>query len=147
MCLTGNFALTLAMDEAVLAPVLSQPSLPFAITPGRCAGLHLSPEGVVSLKKRAAGGLKVLGLRFTKDPACPAARFERLREAIGPAFEAVEIDSSRGNLHGIRRGAHSVVTLDLVDREGHPTRQALDRVLAFFKERLVDAPSSPDRGG
>src|SRR5580698_4909007 len=31
MCLTGNFALALMVDEAVMAPVLSQPSLPFAV--------------------------------------------------------------------------------------------------------------------
>ena len=30
MCLTGNFALTLMADETVMAPVLSQPSLPGA---------------------------------------------------------------------------------------------------------------------
>ena len=46
------------------------------------------------------------------------------------------IDSGPGNPHGIPRSAHSVVTKDLVDREGHPTRQALDRVLGFFAERL-----------
>ena len=33
--------------------------------------------------------------------------------------------------------AHSVVTADLVDEEGHPTRQALDRVLTLFRERLL----------
>jgi hypothetical protein len=32
MCLTGNFALSLMVDESVMAPVLSQPSLPFPIT-------------------------------------------------------------------------------------------------------------------
>jgi hypothetical protein len=31
-----------------------------------------------------------------------------------------------------------VVTNDLVDKEGHPTRKALDRVLSFFRERLKD---------
>jgi dienelactone hydrolase len=136
MCLTGNFALTLALDDAVLAPVLSQPSLPFPVSKARRAGLHLSAEGLVSLKKRAAGGLKVLGLRFTHDPSCPAERFQRLRDEIGPAFEAIEIDSSEGNPHGIPRTAHSVVTTHLVDREGHPTREALDRVIGFFRERL-----------
>jgi hypothetical protein len=29
-----------------------------------------------------------------------------------------------------------VLTNDLVDEAGHPTRVALDRVLAFFGERL-----------
>jgi dienelactone hydrolase len=136
MCITGNFALTMAMDEAVLAPVLSQPSLPFVLTRRLESGLHLSETGLVSLKKRAAGGLKVLGLRFTEDPLCPAERFQHLRDEIGAAFETIEIDSSAGNPARIPRSAHSVVTKDLVDREGHPTRAALDRVIGFFRERL-----------
>jgi dienelactone hydrolase len=81
----------------------------------------------------------VLGLRFTKDRMVPAERFERLREELGDRFIAVEIDSSAGNPHGIPRTAHSVLTLHRVDRPGHPTADALDRVLAFFRERLVIA--------
>ena len=46
------------------------------------------------------------------------------------------IDSSPGTPHGIRKGAHSVLTLELVDAPGHPTRAALDRVMAFLAERL-----------
>jgi dienelactone hydrolase len=137
MCMTGNFALAMAVDDEVLAPVLSQPSLPFPTSARHKAALHLSDAALVTLKKRTAGGLKVLGLRFTEDPLCPAERFQRLRDEIGTAFEAIEIDSSARNAHGIPRLAHSVVTRDLVDREGHPTRQALDRVLAFFRERLA----------
>jgi hypothetical protein len=38
--------------------------------------------------------------------------------------------------HGIPQMAHSVLTNDLVDEEGHPTRLALERVLAFFEQRL-----------
>jgi hypothetical protein len=30
-----------------------------------------------------------------------------------------------------------VLTIDLVDEPGHPTRAALDRVLAFMNERLL----------
>jgi dienelactone hydrolase len=136
MCLTGNFALTMALDEVVMAPVLSQPSLPFPLGKEQKRGLHLSDEGLISLKRRASSGLKVLGLRFTNDLSCPGERFERLREEIGDAFEGIEIDSSPGNPHGIPKSAHSVVTKDLVDQDGHPTKEALDRVLAFFKERL-----------
>jgi hypothetical protein len=33
--------------------------------------------------------------------------------------------------------AHSVLTGDLDDRPGTPTRAALDKVLAFFTERLA----------
>ncbi len=136
MCLTGNFALALMMDDCLMAPVLSQPSLPFGIGRERRAALHLSPEGLARVKERAAAGVPVLGMRFTGDPMCPKERFDTLRRELGDKFEAIEIDSTPGNRHGIPRTAHSVVTTDLVDREGHPTRQALDRVLAFFAERL-----------
>jgi dienelactone hydrolase len=78
----------------------------------------------------------VLGLRFTGDSLAPEERFQRLRDELGDRFIAVEIDSSPGNPHGIRKAAHSVLTEDLVDEPGHPTRDALDRVLAFFDERL-----------
>lgn len=89
------------------------------------------------IKQRAADGACVLGLRFTHDVLVPAARFERLREELGDAFIAVEIDSSPGNPHGLGRSAHSVVTRHLVDDPGHPTRAARDRVLEFFRERLL----------
>lgn len=137
MCISGNFALTLMMDDCMMAPVLSQPSLPFGLGAERKAGLHLSPEGLARVKQRAAAGVPVLGMRFTADPMCPKERFDALRREIGERFEAIEIDSSPGNADGIPRTAHSVVTKDLVDREGHPTRQALDRVIGFFKEQLT----------
>lgn len=143
MCLTGNFALALAVDDYLQAPVLSQPSLPFGLRPKLRRALHLSPQDLERVRHRVTReGLKILGLRFTRDPACPGARFRRLREEFGDGFEAIEIDSSPGNAHGIPRSAHSVVTKDLVDEEGHPTRQALDRVLGFFRERLSEPASS-----
>jgi hypothetical protein len=67
---------------------------------------------------------------------CPAERFETLRSALGGAFEGIEIDSSPGNPFGIPTRAHAVLTVDLVDEPGHPTRAALERVLAFLNERL-----------
>jgi dienelactone hydrolase len=137
MCLTGNFALSLMVDPVVMAPVLSQPSLPFPIGSARRAGLHLSDQDLAVVKERAAAGAGVLGLRFTGDPLCPPERFRRLRDELGGGFEGIEIDSSRGNARGIASTAHSVVTQDLIDEEGHPTRAALDRVIGFFKERLT----------
>jgi len=103
MCLTGNFALALMVDPVVMAPVLSQPSLPLGIGRERRAGLHLSDEDLAKVKERVAGGCPVLGLRFSADPMVPDERFARLREELGAGFEAVEIDSSWGNPHGIRR--------------------------------------------
>lgn len=137
MCLTGNFSLALMADPTVIAPVLSQPSLPFALTPALRRGLHVSDEALAVAAERARGGVTVLGLRFSDDWMCPPERFAALRAALGDGFEAIEIDSSRGNPHGIPRAAHSVLTRDLVDREGHPTRAALERVLALFRQRLL----------
>jgi len=137
MCITGNFALTLMVDPSVAAPVLSQPSLPFAVGAKRRAGLHVSESDLVAIKRRAENeGVCVLGLRFTHDFMVPKERFERLRAELGEHFEGIEIDSSPGNPHGLSRFSHSVLTKDLVDREGHPTRAALDRVLSFFAEHL-----------
>ena len=67
---------------------------------------------------------------------CPPERFESLRRELGGGFEGIEIDSSKENPHGNAPTAHSVVTRDLIDEAGHPTREALDRVMGFFAERL-----------
>ncbi len=142
MCLTGNFALSLMVDESVMAPVLSQPSLPFGVSARHGAALHLTPEALVRVKERASSGCPVLGLRFTGDPLCRKARFDTLRRELGDGFEAIEIDSSPGNPHGIPRTAHSVVTKDFVDESGHPTRAALERVLSFFQQQLGGEPSN-----
>lgn len=139
MCITGNFALSLMVDEVVLAPVLSQPSLPFRLSAAHARDLAISDAELAVVRQRAAAGVKVLGLRFTHDQLVPAARFERLRQELGAGFEGIEIDSGPDNAHHISRLAHSVVTNDLLDAEGHPTRAALDRVLTFFTERLLPA--------
>jgi dienelactone hydrolase len=135
LCFTGSFALAMALEPAVLAAVLSQPSLPMPIGRGKDA-VGLDAADREQVRRRARGELGVLGLRFSADRACPAARFRTLREELGAGFEAIEIDSSPGNTAGIRHRAHAVLTVDLDDRPGHPTRQALDRVLAFLDERL-----------
>lgn len=140
MCFTGNFALALAVEPCVLAPVLSQPSLPIGGTAEARAGLHISPAELESVKIRVVQeDLKVLGLRFTHDLMCPKAKFERLQQELGEGFEGIEINSEPFNPHGLPLSAHSVLTRHLVDREGHPTREALERVLGFFRERLLAA--------
>jgi dienelactone hydrolase len=139
MCFTGGFALGMMVDDTVLAPVLSQPSLPFPVSPARRRAVGVSDADLARVKERTRQGACLMGLRFTDDVAVPAARFETLRRELGDAFIAVEIDSSKGNAHGIPRSAHSVLTAHFVDEPGHPTREALDRVLAFFAERLTPA--------
>ncbi len=138
MCFTGGFALAMAVDDSVLAPVLSQPSLPFPISKSRRADIQMSDADWAKVQSRARDeNLCVIGLRFTSDTMVPAERFATLREKLGDSFTAVELDSSPGNPHGHPRRAHSVLTEHLQDREGSPTRAALDSVLDFFTSRLL----------
>jgi len=136
MCFTGGFALAMAVEPSVLAPILSQPALPAALTARKRAALGLNADDLHRIQDRARHGLCALGLRFTHDKISPAERFETLRRSLGDAFEGIEIDSSPGNPFGIPTRAHSVLTVDLVDEPGHPTRAALDRVIAFLIERV-----------
>jgi dienelactone hydrolase len=136
MCFTGNFALAMMLDAPVLAPVLSQPSLPFAIGKARRSGLHASPEEIAAAHEKIdKDGARILALRFIQDPMCPGERFARLREEFGAALEAIEIDEQYASPN-FPKPAHSVLTNHLVDEAGQPTREALDRTLGFFKEQL-----------
>ena len=136
MCFTGGFALAMMVDDTVVAPVLSQPSLPFPISKRHKADIGISDSDLAKVKARVASGACLIGLRFTHDPFCFEARFDTLRRELGDGFIAVELDSSPGNAYGHPKNAHSVLTEHLDDREGTPTRAALDQVLDFFRQRL-----------
>jgi len=136
MCFTGGFALAMAVEPAVLASVLSQPGLPAPLSARKRAALGLDADDLVRVQERTKHGLCLLGLRFTADRGSPPERFETLRRVLGAAFEGIEIDSAPGNAYGIPTRAHSVLTIDLVDEPGHPTRAALDRVLEFLDAQL-----------
>jgi dienelactone hydrolase len=136
MCFTGGFALATALEPSVLASVMSQPAMPAPIGKRGRAALGLDAQDLATITARANDNLRVLGLRFTNDRGCPPERFETLRTKLGPSFDGIEIDSSPGNAAGIEPSAHSVLTVSLVDEPGHPTRVALDRVLALLADRL-----------
>jgi dienelactone hydrolase len=137
-CFTGGFALAAAVDDSVLAPVLSQPSLPFPLTPKQRRDPGLSEAELKIVERRAANeGLCALGLRFSEDPLVPAERFKTLKDRLGDAFEVIEINSKKGNEHGFAKMAHSVLTLERRVQEGHPTDAAMKRVIEFFNQRLT----------
>jgi dienelactone hydrolase len=138
MCFTGGFALAMATDDRLLAPVLSQPSLPFGVTKHHRSTIDISDDDLAIVKARCAAGLEVIGLRFSGDTFVPAARFEFLRRELGDAFVAIELPDSAAN-RGAPMPPHSVLTEHLIDREGEPTREALDRVLDLFRTRLAVA--------
>ncbi len=138
MCLTGGFALALMVDPVVMAPVLSQPSLPVGLSPAAKAALDLSPADLAKVQQRAqAENIPVVGLRFTGDPLCPAARFDTLQAVLGDRFRRIEIDSRLGNPYHIPPRAHSVLAGDFVDQPDHPTRQAYEMVVAFLRQQLT----------
>jgi len=100
MCFSGGFALGMMVDEIMVAPVLSQPSLPFSIGKKRGADLNLSPDDAAVIAQRAAHGCQVLGLRFDQDKLV-GDRFTSLRELLGDAFIAIELPSSSKKDHSV----------------------------------------------
>jgi len=84
MCITGGFALAMTVEEVVLAPVLSQPALPFPLNRAHRRDLGISDEDLARVRGRCrTGNVSVLGLRFSGDKAVPPQRFARLREELG----------------------------------------------------------------
>ena len=135
MCVTGGFALSMALDPVVLAPVLAQPGAP-ALSP---AGLDIAPADLERVRARTREGLQLRGYRFEGDTLCQAQRFATLRSAFGTAFTGIELSDGAGNPAGMKaRGKlpHSVFTGDLIDAPGQPTRAAVDEVIAFFRQVL-----------
>ncbi len=138
MCFTGGFALAMAVDDRVIAPVLSQPSLPLQIGKKQRYSIDCSDEDLSKVAGRCANeGLKVLGLRFEGDPFVPGERFQFLRDKLGDGFEAVELQQADGNPDSIMKKHHSVLTGDLIDEPGEPTHDALDKVLTLFRTKLL----------
>lgn len=115
MCFTGGFALAMMVDAPVVAPVVSQPSVPFAVGKKRAADVNLSPEDLACVKK---SDLPVMGLRYKGDPMV-GTRFDTLQELLGDRFIRVEFDGKQ----------HSVLT-------EHRQQEGVDRVLEFFQQQL-----------
>jgi dienelactone hydrolase len=152
MCFTGNFALTMMLEPAVLAAVLSQPSLPFD-APG---ALEISPEDMAAVRRRLdTEDLTVLGLRFDGDLICRRERFDAYSQALGDRFVARTLPSEAAATEQIPPFftshvpfPHSVLTVHLVDEDGSLTRQARDEVLAFLGRQLHSgATRQPDGQG
>ena len=132
MCITGGFALAMMTEPVVVAPVLSQPSMPASIGTKRSAGLDATPGEVACAKQRFRDeGLSMIGLRFKSDKNVPDARFETYRREFGERFEAIELEDE--DARPSSRPPHSVLTVHM--KEEGPTKAAEQRVIAFFKER------------
>lgn len=124
MCFSGGFALGMMVDDVVVAPVVSQPSLPFSFGAARAGDLNLSASDAVRVAERAAQGCEVLGLRYKGDKLV-GTRFGELRKLLGDAFVAVEFESTK-------KSDHSVLT---EQRQDEGVRQ----VIEFLKAKLQRA--------
>jgi dienelactone hydrolase len=140
MCFTGNFALTMMLEPAMLAPVLSQPSLPLDDP----AGIESAPEELAAIRERLEReDLTVMAYRFHGDRHCQAQRFAAYRQALGERFLARVLPDSAANpetppfFEHVVASPHSVVTAHLIDEAGQPTTAARDEILAFFTQRLA----------
>lgn len=139
MCFTGNFALTMMLEPAVLAPVLCQPSLPLDDP----AGLEISHAELSAIRQRLElDDLSVIAYRFAGDRVCTAQRFAAYAEALGERFVPHVLPDSAANpdtppfFTRYVKTPHSVVTAHLIDEAGQPTIAARDEILAFFAKRL-----------
>jgi dienelactone hydrolase len=145
MCFTGNFALTMMLEPAMLAPVLSQPSLPLDDP----AGLEIAPEELAAVRARLdREDLTVMAYRFAGDQFCRAQRFAAYSEALGERFIARVLPDSAASpettpfFEHVVANPHSVVTAHLIDEAGQPTIAARDEILLFFSGRLASGPTA-----
>jgi dienelactone hydrolase len=139
MCFTGNFALSMMLEPVMLAPVVSQPSLPL----NDPAGMAMAPDELAAVRERLEReDLTVMAYRFAGDKFCKAQRFAAFSEALGDRFIARTLPDSAANTDVPPFFAthvttpHSVVTAHLIDEAGQPTIAARDEILSFFKRRL-----------
>lgn len=140
MCFSGNFALSMMLEPSMLAPVLSQPSLPLDDD----AGLQIAPDELSAVKARLdREDLTVMAYRFDGDRFCKAQRFTAYREAFGDRFVGRVLPDSAANpdmpefSRDVVQTPHHVVTAHLIDEAGQPTLKARDEILEFFARRLA----------
>ncbi|MFF9473653.1 dienelactone hydrolase family protein [Streptomyces roseolus] len=146
LCFTGNFALSMTLEPAVVAPVVNHPSLPLDDPDG----LELGGEDAVAVAERVRrDGLTVLAYRFEGDRWCTGRRFAAYRALLGEAFDGRVLPAETANpdpppfFREVVGCAHSVVTAHLVDTAGHPTVRARDEIIAFLTERLSPPADGP----
>ena len=139
MCFTGNFALSMMLEPAVLAPVLAQPSLPLDDP----AATGIGADELQAVRQRLEqDDLTVMAYRFAGDQYCKAQRFAAYAEALGQRFIPRVLPDSAANpdtppfFKKFVPCPHSVVTAHLIDETGQPTMAAKDEIVRFFRERL-----------
>lgn len=127
MCLTGNFAISLMANDAVLAGFASQPSMPLF----KHAKIHMGLQEISNIKNKLDKVGPMHCGRFEKDIFCTEKRFNTLDKAFNTD------DKERIIFHELPGKGHSILTHHFVDQKGHPTKQAFTEVLNYFNEALT----------
>ncbi|MFZ4381721.1 MAG: dienelactone hydrolase family protein [Sandarakinorhabdus sp.] len=137
MCFTGGFALAMMTEPAVIAPVLSQPSLP--IRGASTGSIDCTAAEIACARRRfETEDLSLLALRYKSDKLVPDARFRRFEREFPGRVEAIELNDADAR-PGTGMAPHSVLTVHLPD-DG-PGKEAERRVIGFLRHRLGLAPS------
>lgn len=132
LCLTGNFALALADQPHLLAPVVSEPALPFAILPELRRDLGLDAKELQTLRQRLRNGLPLAVFRFKGDPIVPNQRMATLQSLVDSCGGKI---AGNYNLEPTCRGAHAVFT-DHYDPDSATSKQAFAMLIQFLKAQL-----------
>lgn len=138
MCLTGGFAIPLLIEDYLIAPTLSQPSLPASLLSKKAKyNLGCDPEHLERAKERTEKeGIEIRAYRFDKDTIAAKERITAYQEYFGEAFQYFEIDTAQ--LPECRnKNYHAVFTVDFVDEKQRPTYKALEDLIEFFTEKLI----------
>ncbi len=162
MCLTGGFVLAMMVEPSVIAPVISQPALPFCrLIFGDNQNNAKEDLGVsqTDLNQAKARNIPLLGMRFEEDRISPCDRFEKLKREFSADCETTDnsidltsvgiskfsfskgrqfyhyvISAETRRREGLNKRHHSVLTGDY--EKGTSTEIAREWVKEFLKSRL-----------
>jgi len=129
MCLTGNFAMTLMADDAVLGAVSAQPSLPARPH----SALHMSDSDIKNTSNRLDDlGHYMHAYRFKSDVICKAEKFSAIDKTFNTAerervrIKQLEVTAEDENLHS--------VLVYSFGAGGDKTKQVYDETVEYFKK-------------
>lgn len=139
LCLTGGFALAVALEAPVAAAVAAEPSLPL-LAPNN---VDLSPADQTALASRLrAGEVRAMVLRFQGDDLSPCGKLRRYGEGLGETLVSRCLDDEAADPRRTGKPRHHcVLTNHLVEAPGEQTLAVRDEVVAFFDWRLRNGPA------
>jgi dienelactone hydrolase len=128
MCLTGEFPLALLRIDSVKGAVLCQPTNPFNVLTlvhlGKGTKIGLSNCDLELARKSK---IPILGIRYTGDAFCPAARFDTLGRMFPGQFFRMDLPGHH----------HSSLGKDF-------SSVAFDEVVRYFGQQLKNIPPSEE---